>query len=287
MKADLRGAVIAVTGGARGIGLAIARALVAKGARVSLGDIDGGLAHEAARPLGAHAAALDVRDRASFDAFLNGSRAAFGRLDVLVNNAGIMPLGSFLDETDAVSDAQIDVNLRGVILGMKLALPEMLARGSGHIVNVASLAGRVPIPGAAVYCGTKFAVIGLTETVREELRGRGVHFSVVLPSRVSTEISSGTEAGGGIPTASPDDVADAVIDALIHHLPEVTVPRYLAAAPAIYGAAPGWLVRGFRKLVRDHRVLTHLDRSARTVIEARIESLAKSGRPTPARETDR
>ena len=137
-----------------------------------------------------------------------------------------------------MSDAQIDVNLRGVILGMKLALPEMLARGSGHIVNVASLAGRVPIPGAAVYCGTKFTVVGLTETVREELRGRGVCFSVVLPSRVSTELSSGTEAGSGVPTASPEEVADAVIDALIHRLPEVTVPRYLAAVPAIYGVAP-------------------------------------------------
>jgi NADP-dependent 3-hydroxy acid dehydrogenase YdfG len=284
-KADLRGAVIAVTGGARGIGLAIARALTARGARVGIGDLDADLAAVAARPLGAHAAALDVRDRASFEAFLGSTRAALGPVDVLINNAGIMPLGAFVDESDAVTDAQIDVNLRGVILGMKLALPAMLARGSGHIVNVASLAGRVPIPGAAVYCATKFAIVGLTETVREEVRGRGVHFSTVLPSRVSTELSAGTEAGGGIPTATPEDVADAVVDALIHRLPEVTVPRYLAAAPAIYGAAPAWILRGFRKLVRDHRVLTHLDRGARAVIEGRIDALARSGRP--AREERR
>jgi NAD(P)-dependent dehydrogenase (short-subunit alcohol dehydrogenase family) len=278
MKADLRGAVIAVTGGARGIGLAIARALAAKGARVAIGDLDAGLASEAARSFGGHAAALDVRDRASFQAFLSSTCAALGPLDVLINNAGIMPMGAFLDESDAVSDAQIDVNLRGVILGMKLALPEMLARGRGHIVNVASLAGRVPIPGAAVYCGTKFAVVGLTETVREELRGRGISFSTVLPSRVSTELAAGTAAGSGVPTASPEEVAEAVIDALIHHLPEVTVPRYLAPVPALYGAAPAWLLRGFRRLVRDHRILTHLDRGARATIEERIDALARSGR---------
>lgn len=270
--------VVAITGGGRGIGLATAHALAAHGARVSIGDLDADLARDAARSINGHSSALDVRDRASFAAFLASTRQALGPIDVLINNAGIMPMGSFLDESDATSDTQIDINLRGVITGMKLALPEMLARGQGHIVNVASLAGRFPIPGAAVYCGTKFAVVGLTETVREEFRDSGVNFTVVLPSRVSTELVAGTAGGRGLPTASPEEVAAIIVEALEKKLPTVTAPRYLEQLPGLYSITPRWLQTAIRKLIRDDRILTSMDHQARAGYVQRLAALTDSAR---------
>jgi NAD(P)-dependent dehydrogenase (short-subunit alcohol dehydrogenase family) len=273
----LRGTVVAITGAGRGIGLATANALAARGALVAIGDIDAALAADAAEPLGGYGGALDVRDRASFAAFLAATEAALGPVDVLVNNAGIMPMGPFELETDAMSDTQIDVNLRGVILGCKLAVPGMLERGRGHVVNVASLAGVVPLPGAAVYCATKFAVRGLTHSLREEYRDRGIEFTAVLPSKITTELASGTDvAGRGIPTASPEDVAAAVIDALERRLPEVTVPRYLRAVPAVCAVAPHRAERVFRRAFGDRRMLDQLDQAARAVYDARIARLAKA-----------
>jgi len=275
----LQGAVVAITGGGRGIGLATARALAARGARVAIGDIDAALARQAAQSIGGHGDALDVRDRESFARFLAGTEAALGPLDVLVNNAGIMPSGPFLDEPDALSDAQIDINLRGVIHGCKLALPGMIARGRGHVVNVASMAGVLAVPGLAVYCATKFAVVGLTDTLREEYRDSGIDFSHVMPAKVTTELAAGTDvAARGVPTASPEDVAEAIVAAIIHRLPAVTVPRYMAPLAPLQGVAPSWLLRGLRRTLGDRRVLDAIDRDARAGYEQRIASLANPKR---------
>lgn len=280
----LRGKVVAITGAGRGIGLATARALAARGARVGIGDLDADLAIAAAASLpGAFGSALDVRDKASFARFLEDTRGTLGPVDVLINNAGIMPMGLFEAEEDAISDAQIDINLRGVIHGMKLVLPAMKARGQGHIVNVASIAGRIPIPGASVYCATKFAVIGLTESVRQEVRGSGIDVTLVLPSRVSTELSSGT-GSGGIPTASPEEVADAVLHALQHRLPEVTAPRYLQPFTRAVQVLPRWLDNNVRKWVKDDRILTGLDRTARAAYEQRLATL-KAAAPEGAADS--
>lgn len=275
----LDGAIIAVTGGGRGIGLAIARALAARGARVAIGDIDEDLARAAAESLNGHGGRLDVRDRESFAAFLDGTRRALGPIDVLVNNAGIMASGPFLDEDDGLSDAQIDINLRGVIHGCKLVLPGMIARGSGHIVNVASMAGVLAVPGLAVYCATKFGVVGLTDTLREEYRDSGVDFTTVMPAKVTTELAAGTDtAARGVPTASPDDVAAAVVDALVDRLPAVTVPRYMAPVAPLQGLTPHWLLRGLRRTLGDRRVLDAIDRGARVDYEKRIAALVKKGK---------
>lgn len=271
---ELRGAVVAITGGGRGIGLAIAQAFAAQGAHVAIGDIDEELAREAAASLDGFGGKLDVRERASFAAFLDATEKALGPIDVLINNAGIMPTGPFTDEPDAISDTQIAVNLRGVILGCKLTLPGMAQRERGHIVNVASMAGVLPVPGLAVYCATKFAVVGLTQSLREEYRDSGVSFSTIMPSKVTTELSSGTDgAARGIPTVSPQDVAAAVLDAVRHSLTEVAVPRYLGVARPALAAAPHWLQRGFRKLIGDRRILDKLDRSARAAYDSRIARL--------------
>ncbi|MFX5839450.1 SDR family NAD(P)-dependent oxidoreductase, partial [Acinetobacter baumannii] len=118
---------------------------------------------------------LDVGSAEAIEAALAQIADEFGTPQIVVNNAGIMPMGSFLDESPALADAQIDINFRGVIHGMRAALPYLLARGEGHIVNIASLAGRFALPGSAIYSGTKFAVVGLTEAVAGEHRDRGVH----------------------------------------------------------------------------------------------------------------
>lgn len=280
VKADLRGLVVAVTGGGRGIGLAIAQAFAAEGALVGIGDIDESLARQAAKPLGGYGGRLDVRDRTSFAAFLEETEKALGAVDVLVNNAGIMPMGPFTEESDAVSDTQISINLRGVILGCKLVLPQMLARGQGHVVNVASGCAFLALPGAAVYCATKFAVLGLTQTLREEYRDSGVSFSTIMPSKVTTELAAGTDrAASGIPTVSPEDVAVAVVGAVRHRLTEVAVPRYLGVARPLLATVPHWLERRFRRSFGDRRILDQLDRNARASYEQRIASLAARREP--------
>jgi NADP-dependent 3-hydroxy acid dehydrogenase YdfG len=230
--------LVAVTGGARGIGLAIATAFARRGAEVVLGDRDPEAARTAAADLDARAHPLDVRDRESFAAFL----AAAGPVDVLVNNAGVAPAGAFAEADPAALDCTLDVNLRGVMYGMRLVLPAMLARRGGHIVNIASLSSRVPLPGAAVYTATKHGVVGLSEAVRAEIRGSGVRVSAVLPTFVTTEIVSGF-ALRGVPVVPATAVADAVVRVVRRGGPPVvTVPRWLGALPWVAAFVP-WRVR--------------------------------------------
>lgn len=144
------------------------------------------------------------------------------------------------------------------------------------------MAGRLAVPGLAVYCATKFAVVGLTETLREEYRDAGIDFSLVNPSKVTTELASGTEnAARGIPTVSPEDVAQAVVDCLQQKLPEVAVPRYLDSLNALQGMAPHALLRGIRRSIGDRRVLERIDPAARAGYDRRIASLADSTKRKP------
>ena len=140
--------VIAITGGARGIELATAKALHAQGAKLAIGDIDGDEAVRAAAAIGPGvlASSLDVTDTNSFREFLALTERELGPLDVLINNAGIMPIGPWLEEADSTARRVLDINIFGVISGMKLALPGMVSRGHGHIINIASIAGKSPVP---------------------------------------------------------------------------------------------------------------------------------------------
>jgi NADP-dependent 3-hydroxy acid dehydrogenase YdfG len=158
----LAGRVAAVTGAARGIGRATAEALVHAGMRVAIGDLDAALAERTAREIGAVAFALDVTDRGSFDRFVARVEERLGPIDVLVNNAGIMPLGPFVAEDDLTARRMVDINVHGVVHGMKAVLPAMLARDRGHLVNIASSAGKDGLPGGATYSGTKHFVIGVS-----------------------------------------------------------------------------------------------------------------------------
>lgn len=242
----LAGAAVAITGGARGIGLATAKAFAARGSRVFIGDLDADLAAAAAAGIGGHGVGLDVRSRESFAAFLGAVDAAGTPLTVLVNNAGIMPAGRFADEDDAITDAILDINTRGVLIGTKLALPGMLARGSGHIVNISSYLGKVPAAGLATYCASKHAVVGFSEALRDELAGSGVTVSVVLPCAVRTELTAGVKLGGVLPTVDPEDIADAVVDACTHRRAVVAVPRWMRAYEATAATVPDRLVAAVR-----------------------------------------
>jgi len=223
----LDGQVVAITGGAGGIGLATAKALVSAGAKVSLGDLDEAAAEQAADQLGhgnigGH---LDVTDMASFEAFAERTEAEVGLLDVLINNAGVMILGPLEDEPEAITAVSVGVNLTGVINGTKIAMKRMKPRARGRIINVASQAGKVGFPGGATYCATKFAVVGLCEAVRNELRGTGVGVTCVMPGPVDTELGAGIGNARGVETLRPEDVAGAMVRAIAKGESEVWLPR--------------------------------------------------------------
>ncbi|WP_020666652.1 SDR family oxidoreductase [Amycolatopsis nigrescens] len=230
MKRSLRGKVAVVTGGARGIGAATAAVLAAEDAKVVIGDLDPGLAAETAAGLPGEVVALplDVTDTAGFTAFLDQVEAELGPIDVLVNNAGIMPLGDFEQESESTAARQLDINLRAVIHGTKEAARRMRGRG-GHIVNLASFAGKIPVPGGATYSATKHAVVGLSESVRQELRGTGIEVSCVMPGVVRTELTAGlTDLPAVLRSVGPEDVAEAIVRALQRPKFDVYVPRRLA-----------------------------------------------------------
>lgn len=150
------GAVVIVTGAARGIGAATARLFASRGAAVWLGDVDVDvLADTAASISGSHWARLDVTDAASWKSFADEVNQTSGRIDILVNNAGVMPLGSFLAEAPAIGDLTLAVNLRAPIIGTREVLPQMVKRGLGYIVTIASMAGKMAFPGMAVYNASK------------------------------------------------------------------------------------------------------------------------------------
>jgi NAD(P)-dependent dehydrogenase (short-subunit alcohol dehydrogenase family) len=268
---DLAGAVALVTGGGRGIGRATAAALARAGARVVVGDVDLAAAEDAARAIrGALGLALDVTDRASFAAFVDAATDRHGRADVLVNNAGVMPLGAFLDEPDRQSRWTMDVNLWGLVHGMRLVLPGMIARGRGHVVNVASMAGKIPVPGMAMYNASKFAAVGLSAAVRRELEGTGVTVSTVLPSAVRTGLVAGVPLGGGMPTVEPEDVAAAIVRSVRTRRAEIPVPGYLAGWGVLDAIVPERAMAFARALLRDRRALTSVDAEGRREYTERV-----------------
>jgi short-subunit dehydrogenase len=249
--------VIAITGGARGIGLATATLLHGLGAKVAIGDIDRSAVREAGSQLGLEVGRrLDVTDRRSFTDFLDTVEAQLGPVDVLVNNAGVIAVGSAVDEADTTTQRLLNVNIYGVILGTRLAAKRMLPRGHGHIINIASLSSVLPTEGIATYCATKHAVLGYTDTIRMENRGSGVHFSAILPTLTNTEMIAGVGHARGFKNAEPDDVARAIAGVIAKPKARVFVPRSLGVAVATQRFMPRRVAEAMARASGKGRVFT-------------------------------
>jgi NADP-dependent 3-hydroxy acid dehydrogenase YdfG len=188
---DIKGKVVAITGASSGIGEATARLLAERGAHVVIGArrterLEKLVADINARGGSARFRAVDVTSREDTQAFVDFAKAEFGRLDVLVNNAGVMPLSNMAEVKVDEWDRMIDVNIRGVLHGIAAVLPDMKARGSGQIVNVASIGAHVVVPTGAVYCATKYAVWAISEGLRQE--NPDVRVTTISPGVVATEL---------------------------------------------------------------------------------------------------
>lgn len=228
---ELDGARVLLTGGSRGIGPFIVRALLGRGARVTLAARSAEDLETVRSSLGSDRVATvagDVTSEEDREAMVADAEAAFGPTDILVNNAGIEAILPFPEYTEDDIHAMVATNLDAPIQLCRLVLPGMLARGRGHIVNVASLAGKAPTPYNTVYAATKHGLIGFTYSLRAELHGTGVSASAVCPAFVSEAgfvtdyIEPNVTRGLGTET-NPRRVARAVVRAIQRDKPDVVV----------------------------------------------------------------
>jgi len=271
---QVAGEVVAVTGAGHGIGAEIARTLSRAGARVALGDVDLAAAERVAAGLYGEAVALplDVTDRDVFAAFLDAAEARLGPLDVLVNNAGIAQAAPrFAEQDPAAIRATIEVNLLGPLTGTQLALRRMLARGSGHIVNVASLAGKHGAPGLVAYAASKHGVVGLCDTLRAELGPDSpVRITCVMPGPVDTEMMAGTHLVKAVRMVPPGEVAAGVLRALREGRDEVYVPASLGLLSRAGLLAPPRVRNRLNHALGVDRIYTDIDPAARAAYDARM-----------------
>jgi NADP-dependent 3-hydroxy acid dehydrogenase YdfG len=268
----LTGQVAAITGAARGIGRATAQAFLREGMKVAIGDLDFATAQKTAEELGHGTVAfqLDVTQRASVKDFLDGAEAQLGPIDVLVNNAGIMQVGHTIwDEDDATTRRMIDINVNGVMFGVKEVVPRMLSRGRGHVVNIASTAGKGGFPGGGTYCGTKHYVVGMSEALRAELRGTGIEVSCVMPVVVNTELAAGLQDTRGVKLIQPEDVADEIVSALKEARFDVFVPRSVAGITKVMNLLPRGGRESLSRALKADKVLIELDAGKRAAYELR------------------
>ncbi|MFL6106269.1 MAG: SDR family NAD(P)-dependent oxidoreductase [Marmoricola sp.] len=265
----LNGKVVAITGGARGIGEATAKALAAAGAKVAVGDLDADLAAQSAQTYGGLGLPLDVTSEESFAGFLDKVEAEYGRITGLVNNAGIMVIGRHLEAPLDAQLKQLDINLRGVVIGCHTIAPRMVAAGGGQIVNIASLAGRFAAPGCAVYSGTKAGVLAFTEALDAELSEKNVRAAAVLPSFTNTGLISGTTAPKVSPAIEPEQVAEAVVALMTKHRPTAVVPKSMAFGSVSWSLYPNRVRRWMGRKTGMDTMFLEYDHDARKAYEAR------------------
>lgn len=274
---NILGKTIAITGAARGIGYATAKALLAQGARVVIGDRDVALQESAVVELSklgqVSGYPLDVTDRESFATFLDKARTdGGGHIDVLINNAGVMPVGAFLEQSEQSIRSNIEVNVYGVLTGCQLALPDMVKRRRGHIINIASLSGVIPLPGQVVYVGAKYAVVGLSTALADEMAPYGVDVSVIMPPFTNTDLISGTKSGGAIKPVEPEEIAGAIVKTLNKPKTHVSVPPPLRFTAQAAQMLPPKGRRWLNKKLGLDRVFLDFDTAERKSYEDRAQA---------------
>jgi len=245
---DLNGANAIITGGSRGLGPHIARALAREGMNIALAARDAAKLESVQNEieaLGVRALSVptDVNQAEDRSRLIERATSELGPIDVLVNNAGVEPTIAFVDIDESAIIDTIQTNLTSCLLLMRLVLPDMVARKRGHVVNIASMAGKIPIPYDSVYSATKFALVGASHAVRSELRGTGVGMSVVCPGFVeeagmyaNTVNETGVAAPAMAGTTKPGLVANAVVRAVKHDVAEVIVTP-ITGRPIVAAAA--------------------------------------------------
>jgi len=215
---------------------------------------------------------LDVTSGESVAAFMDGVESTLGPIDVYINNAGVMPLSSLLGEDDATIDRIFAINTRAVIHGTREAARRMLPRGSGHIVNVASTAGKAGIAGSATYCASKAAVVQYTEGAYAELHPHGLEFSVVMPGITRTELTAGVEDMPAFRAITPESVADAIVAAIVKPRFEVYVPRSARTLMNVTRLLPFRVGQAIgKRMGADHVFMDAIERPERSSYEARAK----------------
>lgn len=276
----IQGAVALVTGGARGIGYSIAELLAKRGALVVIADLDGAAARAAAERIGQGACGrpLDVGDADAYRALVDELERTVGPLDIVVNNAGIMPVGPLLDEDLAVAAATLRVNFWAHYHSFQIVAPRMIARGRGHFINITSAAGAIHSPGLSTYVAAKHAATGFARSAREELVGTGVTLTAVLPAAVRTQLVDGIRFSWWerLGIIRPGLVARRAVGTLERRPALVGAPFGLVAGLRLYPLIPEplWLLG--RRVTGADRTLEPYDRAARSEYDFRIARQATS-----------
>ena len=209
---SIQGQIAVITGAGRGIGRAVAIGLGGRGAQVVLAARSRTELDDTARMIGKNASVIptDVRRKDELQRLFEHVATAFGPVDILVNAAGLGIFGPVVNFSDEDFEILIDTNLRGIFFSSRFVLPSMIERKKGHIINIASIAGKVGSANRAVYCASKFGVVGFTESLAEEVRQHGIRASVICPGSTDTRFSDTGNARARERMLRPEDVAHAV-----------------------------------------------------------------------------
>lgn len=230
---DLAGKVVLVTGGAHGIGLETARAFARAGARVVVADVNQQWLDEAVKDLraGGHEAKgirVDLREREQVYEMIDRATWEMGQIDILVNNAGVVFPRRIMDIDEEEINDTLKVNIHAPIWATKKVLPQMMERRLGHIVNIGSAAGKTTNPYISVYCATKFAVVGFTDSLHQELHGSGIETTLVNPGWIKSGMFKGAKRVKLLTRwVPPELVARKIIDAVVKSKAEIHVPRMM------------------------------------------------------------
>jgi short-subunit dehydrogenase len=255
---------VLITGGASGIGRCLAERCAIEGAVILLTDVDEQRVVQTASELQrsghrVHPYRLDVTDAQDIASVRARIHADGGPIDVLVNNAGTVFGGDFLEVPLDKHLLTLDVNLRGPVLVTHAFLPDLISRPDAHLVGIASLVGLTGAPGAATYSASKWGVIGLDESLELELQRQGnthVHVTTVCPGLVSTELFAGAQNLRLVPRLTPEVVADRLVRAVLANRPYVRIPFMVKLVPALRAALPHRAFQALAGILGGHDVMT-------------------------------